>query len=189
MIDILNLSYSPKKDIVMKKGILYILSFVFAVSMIVSMVEAPVSAISWSPPEPVEQPAEGDWQYAQAVPGEDVHMSELTVPAPEDWMLLMSNGVRLETMGATPLCHPFRGGQFGWVGGIYLLNGTSWMALPSTTEWVPDEEGQLMTCAQAPMSGVYALFGYCEDCVAEPVYFVRATALQFTLPESDYWVK
>lgn len=175
----------------MKKGLMLVLSFVFVVSMVLVMVEFQVSALWIMPPS--EQPAEGDWQYASDVPGEKVHMSELTVPAPQDWMLLMANGVRLETQGATELCHPFGGAQYGWVGGIYLLNGKSWMAMPTTTEWVPDEEGQMMTCTQAPMSGVYALFAYCgEDCkITGPVWAVAVNLpdVVMDLPEVQFSVE
>jgi hypothetical protein len=69
----------------------------------------------------------------------------------------MSDG--LHVSGATQICHPFRGGQFGWNAQIQLQNGSSWLPIATTTEWVPDVEGQLMTCANVSVAGTYAIFG------------------------------
>ena len=170
----------------MKKGLLFSISLVFVLSLFFSAFPIAVSAKLWEPPK---DPAEGDWVFDDELDGGKVHMDDLKLLAPPaEWMRLMSNGVHLTTVGATSLCHPFPGAQNGWEGAIYLQNGNSWFALASTTEWVPDEEGQLMTCTLAPMTGTYALFGYCgEDCKSTPLRAVFATPdLLADLPVSAY---
>ena len=170
----------------MKKYLLFVVSLVFVLSLFFSAFPIAVSAKRWEPPK---DPAEGDWVFDDDLDGEKVHMEDLmSPPPPADWMRLMSNGVHLTTVGATSLCHPFPGAQDGWEGAIYLLNGNSWFALASTTEWVPDEEGQLMTCTLAPMTGTYALFGYCgEDCKLTTVKAVAvAPDLVADLPVSEH---
>jgi len=32
--------------------------------------------------------------------------------------------------------------------------------METTNDWVPNKEGEFMSCAQAPAAGTYALFGY-----------------------------
>ena len=170
----------------MKKGLLFSISLVFVLSLFFSAFPIAVSAKLWEPPK---DPAEGDWVFDDELDGEKVHMDDLKLLAPPaEWMRLMSNGVHLTTVGATSLCHPFPGAQDGWEGAIYLQNGNSWFALASTTEWVPDEEGQLMTCTLAPMTGTYALFGYCgEDCKLTTVKAVAvAPDLVADLPVSEH---
>lgn len=111
-------------------------------------------------PAVIPGPAAGVWEWTTTtVTGEIIPMYKIDTPAPE-WTKLLSNPLRVD--GRTQICHPFRGGQFGWHTSIFLLNGKTWLELPTTVEWVPDEEGQLMACAYAPVSGVYAMFGYWE---------------------------
>ena len=150
----------------MRKGLLKVLSLLFVLSFLLMSVESIVQATCI---EPSKDPAHGDWVFEDELEGHKVHMDDLTTPPPADWMRLMTHGVYLETFGATSLCHPFPGVPNGWEGGIYMLNGNSWLPLPSTTAWVPDEEGKPMVCTSAPMTGTYALFGFCgENCKSTP---------------------
>ncbi len=96
--------------------------------------------------------AEGTWQSGTET---DVSSSVADVPG---WLQLLTNGVKLTEAGK--ICHPFRGGQFGWVGKIMQYKDGKWTKLTTTTEWTPDKEGTLLVCAEAPEAGVYSLFGY-----------------------------
>ena len=135
-------------------------------------------------------PAEGSWEYDGE--GENVHPDHIMLPAPNPWQTLLATGLQVES-GPMEICHPFRGGQFGWTGAIYLKNGNSWLEIPSTTEWTPDEEGRILICATAPMSGTYAIFGYAEPyapAVMEtevPLANDRPTSID--LPSSAFIIK
>jgi hypothetical protein len=115
-----------------------------------------VSATLAEPPSPGI--AEGDWEWTSAdVVGEDVPMIKiLTKPAP--WLQLITNGLAIKS--PAKICHPFRGGQFGWSGSIYKLMGETWTKVPTTIGWEPSSEGKYVACAQAASAGTYALFGY-----------------------------
>jgi hypothetical protein len=103
----------------------------------------------------------GEWEWTDGnVTGREVSLQEITAPTPQ-YMQSLSNGLSLS--GAAEICHPFRGGQFGWVGKIHYLAGGAWHELSTTTKWVPDTAGKLMACAYAPSEGTYALFGYYTD--------------------------
>lgn len=90
--------------------------------------------------------------------GEELDITQSAKTAPEWLQLLSTSGVQLTS--ARKICHPLRGGQFGWVGEIRQFKGGKWVKLATTNEWVPNTEGQFMSCAQAPSAGTYALFGY-----------------------------
>ncbi len=106
-------------------------------------------------------PANKSWVIeSDSATGQEISTAKVTAPPPNEWSRLQSKG--LVVSGQTPICHPFRGGQFGWHTSVFLLNGSTWLEIPTTVEWYPDEEGQLMACAFAPVSGTYALFGYWE---------------------------
>lgn len=174
----------------MKKNLKLLVLSLFLVTLFLatSFSAAQAGPRFWPPQDP---PGGGEWEHGADLESESVPMDELTVAPPADWMVLLANGIHLETVGATELCHPFPGAQDGWEGGIYLLNGNSWLEIPSTTKWMPDEEGRLMTCAMAPMSGTYALFGFCgEDCKIggpQPVNAVPDMAMNF--PKGTFWIK
>lgn len=130
---------------------LLLLGLIFAVPQ-------PVAATLAPPPT---LPAAGDWVWD----AEDITVSILPqytlAPAEaEDYALLQSNGIHVSR--ATQLCHPYPGGQFGWTAEIRALTATGWQPVPTVNQWVPDEEGKFMTCAQVWASGTYAVFGYWE---------------------------
>ena len=96
----------------------------------------------------------------------------------DGYSLLMSSGFTIN--GATQICYPWRQGQFGWTSEIRVKEGQTWISIPTTTEWVPDEEGALMTCANAPAAGTYAVFGYWE----KPTGWV----LTFCVAPKGWWL-
>lgn len=174
----------------MKKYLLLVISSVVLVSLFLTTGVHAAEAGYYLPPAP-DAPGEGSWHYDEDLVGKNVPMDKITTPPPNEWMDLLANGILLETQGSTELCHPFPGAQFGWEGGIYLLNGHSWLEIPSTTAWLPDEEGKLMICADVPMSGTYALFGFCgEDCVITgPMRYTVAVEAVASLPKGNFMVK
>jgi hypothetical protein len=87
----------------------------------------------------------------------EIPMDQVVPAAPADQQLA-SPGLTLS--GASKICFPFSGGQFGWVGQIRMNVDGEWVSLPTTTSWLPDEEGSLWACAQAPSAGTFALFAY-----------------------------
>lgn len=97
--------------------------------------------------------AQGAWNTGSGI---DVRIAAETAPV---WLqLLDTTGVKVTE--ATQICHPLRGGQFGWVGQIRRLVDGKWVKLATVNDWVPNKEGAYMSCAQAPAAGTYALFGY-----------------------------
>lgn len=89
--------------------------------------------------------------------GTEVKINLETNPAPT-WLQLLSAGVKVTE--STKICHPFRQGQFNWVGQIMQLKDGKWTKITTVNDWVPSKEGIFMSCAQAPAAGTYALFGY-----------------------------
>jgi len=150
----------------MKKGLQKIFSALFIIifaALLLALVTPPtVSAVLPTPtsaPAVDTSPANNSWEYTGE--GSLVHPDQILLPAPNPWEILLSSGLTVAS-GGTQICHPFRGGQFGWTGAIYFMNGSSWVEIPSTTEWTPDEEGRIMICATAPIAGTYVIFGYSE---------------------------
>ena len=138
-------------------------------------------------------PANNSWIYSGEESGTGVKMQLVPLPAPNPWEILLSDGLLVELSTPIQICHPFRGGQFGWTGAIYLRNGAGWLEMPSTTEWTPDEEGEILICATATVSGTYAIFGYSEPYepvvkeTEEPLVNDRPTSID--LPSSAFIIK
>lgn len=160
----------------MKKSILLTAAFAFVLVLGAALLASPqpARAIYFTPtPLPTDIPtpiptvisapqlpgvADGDWVWDdESVSGSETPVDLSQAPAPQ-WQDVMSWDA-LVIDGAAEICHPFRGGQLGWVPSIAVLTGKSWTALPTTLQWMPDEEGQLYACAQAPSAGTYVLFG------------------------------
>ncbi len=117
---------------------------------------APVSAILL-PPEPPLAPAAGQWIVSEEdAIGGLIPQYQLEAPA-GGYALLQSDAVRVS--GYTRICHPYRGGQYGWTSEIRALTAAGWTAVPTTSGWEPDEEGKYMTCADVGR-GTYAVFGF-----------------------------
>jgi hypothetical protein len=137
----------------MKKTIFIgLLSGAFVVMAFISAVQ-PVAASSTNPSNGV---SDGDWSTGTVTP---VDLTGTSYPA---WLqLLDENGTVLP--GATEVCHPFRGGNFGWTADIRVLENEVWTQVPTTMEWVPDTAGVYMACAITPAPGLYALFGYFDQ--------------------------
>jgi hypothetical protein len=127
-------------------------------TILLSVTPQPVSAILL-PPAPPLAPAAGNWIVT------DEEATEGLIPQFEleaelgDYALLQSDGVIV--VGSARICHPYRGGQFGWTSEIRRATPLGWLPVPTTNGWEPDEEGQFMTCAEVG-SGTYAVFGYWE---------------------------
>jgi len=85
-------------------------------------------------------------------------------PPPHEWEQALSKGVEITEPGT--ICHPFRKGSYGWTGSIYQLVDGSWVKLPTTLAWIPNEEGTFTACAVAPAAGKYAFFGYFDPALA-----------------------
>ena len=144
----------------MKRSILTVFALAFVLMLGAGLLAfpQPVSAIFLPPPTDLPGVADGDWVWEDdSVSGSEQPVDLSSAPAPQ-WQDVMSwNAMVID--GAAEICHPFRGGQLGWTPTISVFTGRSWAALPTTLQWMPDEEGQLMACAYAPSAGTYVLFG------------------------------
>jgi len=140
-----------------------VLLVIAMVCVLLSVSPRGVSAVCMDctpPPPPVatQKPVIEVWEWSgSGVAAEEIPMYEVTT-TPKEWYRLKANGIEVD--GPTTICHPFKAGRFGWVGEIHQLVEGSWVKLPTTVGWVPDEEGRFMACAKAPAAGIYALFGY-----------------------------
>lgn len=141
------------------KKYLYLTSLIVAVAAVFLLSSpAHVSALAVEPPV---KPANGNWIWDDTdVTGTIIPQYQLAETYDPDYAVLQSQGLHIS--GPAQICHPYRGGQFGWNAEIRVLTNTGWQQVPTVNEWVPDEEGQYMTCAQAWYSGTYAVFGYWE---------------------------
>lgn len=108
---------------------------------------------------------------------------DLTVTSAPTWMQLLTSGVKISS--PAKICHPFQGGQFGWVGEIRQLVKGEWVKLVTTNDWVPSTEGVFTACAQAPAAGTYALFGYW---IRPAGYIEESTTVNLVLcPDTSEW--
>jgi hypothetical protein len=102
-------------------------------------------------------PAYGSWMASDDDVIEDI-IPQFELEADlGDYALLQSDGVIV--VGSARICHPYRGGQFGWTSEIRRATPLGWVPVVTTNGWEPDEEGKYMTCAEVS-SGTYAVFGY-----------------------------
>jgi hypothetical protein len=128
----------------MKKSILVIFIVVFVLAFTLGMKTNIVSAAPLG--------ADGEWNM-----GTEVNIDLTAHPAPQEWLQLFGDGVKIDTGGT--ICHPFREGQFGWTPVIYQLTSFGWYELP-TTNAKASSEGEYQACATTAYPGTYALFGY-----------------------------
>ncbi len=120
--------------------------------------------------------AAGSWTA-----GTSVDIASMAKSAPT-WLQLLSNeGVKMTSAGS--ICHPLRGGQFGWFGLIMQYKDGKWVKLTTTNDWVPNKEGEFMACAQAPAAGTYALFGYWQKPAGyeEPINSINCDSLTWDI--------
>ncbi|MCX6054254.1 MAG: hypothetical protein NTZ74_04935 [Chloroflexi bacterium] len=136
----------------MKKLIHALLTIVMVFG--ISLINAPktVSAIDTFISNPLPSIATGLWSTGTAV---DINLT--AAPAPI-WLTLLTRGIKITAPGT--ICHPFRGGQFGWTGDIRQLVDGKWVKVATINSWVPTKEGTFTSCAKAPAAGTYALFGF-----------------------------
>lgn len=131
------------------------LFLIIVIIFAIMMASSPLNVLAKSDPSgTTSNPfiAGGTWTT-----GNELDVTSLAASAPQ-WLQLLANGVKVTEAGK--ICHPFRGGQFGWVGEIRQYKAGEWIKLPTTNDWVPNKEGEFMSCALAPAAGTYALFGY-----------------------------
>lgn len=133
----------------MKRNARFILAILFVLGLVLMSAprQAQAGEIRSNP-----NIAGGSWTAGQVV-----DVTTLAAKAPT-WLQLLTSGVKITEAGK--ICHPFRGGQFGWIGEIRQYKNGEWFKLKTTNDWVPSKEGEFMSCAEAPAAGTYALFGY-----------------------------
>lgn len=157
----------------MKKAsrVLFVLvfAFVFVFGLFLAQpqrVEAiPMPPTSFPTTTPIPSPgvyptgiADGQWEWqGVGINGSEINGALITTPI-SPWLELLTNAIKID--GPAKICHPFRGGQFKWIGEIQQLVDGKWIKLVTTNGWVPDAEGEFTSCAQAPSAGTYALLGY-----------------------------
>ncbi len=149
----------------MKKTARLVLAIVFVLGIMIA--SSPLNAMAKSDELKTSTPnpliASGSWTG-----GSSMDVSTLASSAPT-WLQLLTDGVKVTEAGK--ICHPFRGGQFGWVGQIMQYKDGQWVKVTTVNDWVPNKEGDFMSCAQAPAAGTYALFGYWK----RPAGYVEST--------------
>lgn len=101
---------------------------------------------------PSEGIADGAWSS-----GLVVNIDLTKTNPPKSYLQLLGNGIKSLKFGR--ICHPFRGGQYGWTGGIYKLVDGKWVKAHTYFMWYPDSEGTFMACTNASLGDIYALFG------------------------------
>jgi hypothetical protein len=123
----------------------------------------------------IQQPdiADGSWSGGQEIP---LVLEGSTYP---DWLQVM-NTPALQVTTPGQICHPFRGGQYGWVASIRQLTNGQWVKLQTIQGWMGDTEGSYMACTDAQGAGTYALFGYFDESLA-PEPQVEVEAVSFSL--------
>ncbi len=133
----------------MKKFTLSLLAVLMV--FVLAAVNVPGTAIA--KPVANEPIAEGNW-----IGGTELafDFSLTTIPS---WLQVLDLNV-VNTNKSGEICHPFRGGQFGWVADIRQLVDGKWLKTTTTQGWKPNADGSYFACATVPSAGTYALFGY-----------------------------
>lgn len=165
----------------MKKTIITVLALAAVAAALLLSSPQSVMARIIEPPKGTT-PAEGSWSWNDAtVTGTTIPQYQLALTNDDDYAVLQSEGIHLS--GGTQLCHPYPGGQFGWNAEIRVLTSAGWQSVATVNQWVPDEEGKFMTCANVWSGGTYAVFGYWE----KPADWVPTCAALPPLKGDDYW--
>jgi hypothetical protein len=112
--------------------------------------------------------------------GTEVKIDLTAHPAPQEWLQLFGDGVKIDTAGT--ICHPFREGQFGWTPVIYQLTAFGWYELPTTNEKA-SSEGEHQACAYTAYPGTFALFGY----YVPPADVAKECTFDTSSWYMDYW--
>lgn len=136
----------------MKKWLNFSLTFLFVFCLVLLAIPQDVQA-SKADPAPVKVASGGNWTM-----GKEFEVDLNVMPAPRDWLELISQGVKVSTTGE--LCHPFRGHFYYWKADIYRLVDGEWVKLKTTYRWRTNYESDYMACVSAKAGGTYAMFGY-----------------------------
>ena len=163
----------------MRKIVSLAVVFVLILAFIFMNITENVQAYKVSTSTPVVGIAAGTWNTGTEI---DV---DLTAAPASPWLQLLARGVKLTE--PAKICHPFRGGQYHWVGEIRLLIDGKWVKIETVNDWVPTKEGTFMSCAQAPAAGIYALFGYYNGPYEYPVAPSKSQAQLDCEAEGGYW--
>jgi hypothetical protein len=139
----------------MKKHYKLVMTFIVVVLVLLSVISQTVQA-KVKTKDSSQGIAIDAWEIYSGT-GTSYNISSISSEAPT-WLQLMSGGIKLKE--PSKICHPLRGGQFGWVGEIRQYKNNQWLKLTTVNDWVPNKEGVFMSCTEAPQAGIYALFGY-----------------------------
>jgi hypothetical protein len=135
-----------------KKWILRVTAIVLAIAIIAAIIPGTASAKQIEPPGI----AFGKWTVGTE---RSFDFSMTTYP---NWLQIMDINVT-ELTAAGQVCHPFRGGQFGWMADIRQLVGKEWVKVPTTQGFLFGPEGSYFACVTAPAAGTYAFFAYFDE--------------------------
>jgi hypothetical protein len=154
------------------------MSISFTFVLVLTMVLATVPGTVLAKPSTPSSVADGNWTVGTAA------VLNLTGTVYPEWLQLMDiKGVVITAPGQ--VCHPFRGGNYGWTADIRQLVGDTWEKVTTTMSWVPDEDGQYMACAAAQTAGTYALFGYYDP--AKDPKIIKNAACQYGNWVAYFW--
>lgn len=148
------------EDKIMKKSWVTIpFAVIMVIVLFASRVPGTVNAMGV-----IQQPdiAEGSWTGGEETP---LVLEGTTYP---QWLQATNTNALLVTAKGE-ICHPFRGGQFGWVASIRQLVDGQWNKMDTVQGWMGDTEGSYKACAQALTPGTYALFAYFDEKLAPVV--------------------
>ena len=148
----------------MNKYLVYLIAFILVLVLPLSGILQSVNA--YDNPGPTATPttvqeqgiADGDWSS-----GIEPSVDLSTITPPKSYMQLLGEGVKTSDKGR--ICHPFRGGEYGWHGSIYQLDHGKWTKVTTYFMWYPDSEGTFMACTYATAGGIYALFGVYDQTI------------------------
>lgn len=129
-----------------------VIPLLFIIALFASFVGSPKQVQAAVPNEIIPIDETSHWNI-----GNEINIDLMLFPAPPDRQMIGKAVVIIEP---TTICHPFDKGRFGWTGEIYKLVEGSWVKVPTTVGWVPDEEGDYKACTNDAQAGTYALFAY-----------------------------
>ncbi|MEA5077960.1 MAG: hypothetical protein VB013_05270 [Anaerolineaceae bacterium] len=142
------------------KWVLRTIVFIMTIALVAAVIPGSASA------KKIDLPgvADGNWTI-----GTETAMDLSTTTYPS-WLQVMDTNVTV-IPAAAQICHPFRGGQFGWVADIRQLVGSEWMKVTTTQGLLAGNEGVYMACAAAPAAGTYGFFAYFDESKAPKTSF------------------
>lgn len=95
--------------------------------------------------------------------GKEIKTDPSKIQSPNSDLQLLGKLVKTSVNGR--ICHPFRGGEYGWTGSIYRLDGEKWVKMKTYFIRNPEPEGIFMACTNGIHGNTYAFFGYYDGTV------------------------